>query len=59
MAFNYAQTNEAQRVVALSELHSEVIAPNLIALDENKAHNGRIVKLGDAWTGAEFVEVTE
>ena len=55
----YAQTNDAQRVVALSELHSEVIAPNLIALDENKAHQGRIVKLGDLWTGVAFVEVAE
>lgn len=59
MPFNYAQINGAQRVVALSALHSEVITPELIALDENKAHNGRTVKLGDAWTGAEFVEVTE
>lgn len=52
----YAQINDLQRAVALSELHSEVIAPNLIALDENKAHNGREVQLGDLWTGAAFVE---
>lgn len=51
---NYAQINGAT-VVALSELHSAVENPALIPLDENGAHNGRVVKLLDQWTGAEFI----
>jgi hypothetical protein len=56
MQFNYAQISINQKVEAISELHSAVIAPNLIELDENKAHQGRAVQLGDLWTGAAFVE---
>lgn len=52
--FNYAQV-KGDNVISLSQLHSEVTNPALIPLDENGAHNGRVVKLLDHWTGAEFI----
>jgi len=54
----YAQIN-AGKVVGLSELHSEVIAAHMIALDSTGQHNGRAVQLGDLWDGSNFSDAPE
>lgn len=50
--FYYAQINEANTVFAISDLSGEVIADNMIAIDEPDAS-----LMGAIWDGVEFTKV--
>lgn len=56
--YKFAQIQGGQ-VICLSELHSQIVAENLVELDEQGQFDGHSVQLGDLWDGSSFAPAPE